>query len=376
MSTLASYARTNCQDTGSSDRVIESVVTDPRALRRIRRLGLFGLGETYMDGSWNVEALDDFLYRIFTSPPAGRSLAVRTRLLLAALTSRLIDRQAGGGAFRIGVEHYDLGNDLFSVMLDRSMTYTCGYWAEASDLDAAQEAKLDILCRKLELQPGMRVLDIGCGWGNFAHHAATHYGVQVTGITVSKEQAALAAERCDGLAVDIRLQDYRSLAETFDRVVSIEMIEAVGRRNLGRFYSIVDACLEPQGLFALQAITGNTLTRTSDRRLDQYILWLAKYIFPDGCLPRTKELTDLGGTSLRVQDWQSFPHDYNRTLLAWADRFNAAWPELATRYGERFKRRWHFYLYGCAAAFRAGLVDVCQIVYSKDRDSTRYSPVR
>ena len=349
---------------------------DPMDLPQARAKGLFGLGEAYMDGAWDTDWLDDYLHRLFTEPARTLSLATRGRMLAAALLPRVIDRQAGLGAFRIGREHYDLGNDLFEVMLDRSMTYTSGYWADADDLDAAQSAKLELLCRKLDLQPGMQVLDIGCGWGNFARHAAEHHGVHVTGITVSNEQADVASSRCADLPVDIRVQDYRTLTETFDRVASIEMIEAVGRRNIPRFYQSVDRCLVDGGVFGLQVISGDMLSRTSDRRMDQFVLWLLKYIFPDGYLPHPAELADLRGTSLHLEDWHCFSADYDRTLLAWSERFNAGWDELADRYGERFRRKWNYYLHGCAAAFRAGHIDVQQIVYVKGDRGERRKPQR
>ena len=360
----------------SASEIIQEVVTDPIALKQIQRGGLFGLGESYMDGRWDVENLDDFMFRLFMSPPESLSARSWAQLLMKASVQRLIDRQAGLRAFKIGTEHYDLGNDLFKVMLDKSMTYTCGYWADAHDLESAQEAKLEILCRKLDLQKGMRVLDIGCGWGNFAYHASSRYDVNVTGITVSNEQADIARERCKDLPVEIRLQDYRELSDTFDRIVSIEMIEAVGGRNIPKFYRTVDKCLHEDGLFALQAISGNAITMTSDRRFDQFILWLLKYIFPDGYLPSSNDFTNLGGTALRVEDWQSFTNDYDQTLLAWAERFNNGWGDISKKYGERFRRRWCYYLYGCAGAFRAGLGNLYQIVYSKGRHTTRYDPVR
>jgi len=335
-----------------------------------------GLGETYEEGRWTADRLDELMYRVFTAPAPRLSPLVWARLLLTALDQRISNRQAGRGAFTIGLRHYDLGNDLFRCMLDASMTYTCGYWADAATLDEAQNAKLELVCRKLDLQPGQHVLDIGCGWGNFARHAARNYGARVTGITVSQEQAVLARERCQGLPVEIRLQDYRQIRDRFDHVVSIEMIEAVGRRNLPAFYRVVDRALKGGGLFVLQVIFGNTLTRTSDRRLDQFILWLLKYIFPDGYLPRSDELVPPRDTDLRIEDWQRYLDDYERTLLAWSSRFNAGWDRIAGQYDERFRRRWNFYLHGCAAAFRARLVDVGQIVYAKGGARRRFEPAR
>lgn len=351
-------------------------IQDETVRRRIRREGIVGLGETYEEGGWTADRLDDLMYRVFTSPAPRLSPFVWSKLLLTALDQRVFNRQAGRGAFNIGLRHYDLGNDLFRCMLDESMTYTCGYWANANTLDEAQEAKLDLICRKLDLQPGQHVLDIGCGWGNFARHAARDYGARVTGITVSREQAVLARERCDGLPVEIRLQDYRDVDEVFDHVVSIEMIEAVGRRNLPTFYRVVDRSLKEGGLFVLQAIFGNTLTRTSDRSLDQFILWLLKYIFPSGYLPRSDELIPPRDTDLRIEDWQRYCEDDERTLLAWASRFNDGWDRIAEQYDEHFRRRWNFYLHGCAAAFRARLVDVGQIIYAKGGSTRRFAPSR
>lgn len=345
---------------------------DRAAIRRINREGIFGLGETYIEGRWTTNRLDELMFNVFTTPQARLSPFVWAKWLAKAADQKLFNRHSGRRAFDIGIEHYDLGNELFRVMLDPSMTYTSGYWANASTLAEAQEAKLDLLCRKLDLRPGLRVLDIGCGWGNFASHAARRYGVRVTGITVSQQQADEAKRRCDRLPVDIRLQDYRAVDEKFDRIVSIEMIEAVGRKNLPTFYRVVDRNLADDGLFALQAITGDTWTWTSDRRLDQYMLWLLKYIFPNGYLPKQAELAGTYGTSLRIRDWQSFGADYDRTLLAWADNFAKGWDQLKPRYGEEFRRRWEFYLNGCAAAFRANLVDVCQIVYAKSGHPHRY----
>ncbi|MFT5423854.1 MAG: cyclopropane-fatty-acyl-phospholipid synthase [Phycisphaerales bacterium] len=353
-----------------------SPIHEASTRRRIQREGIFGLGETYQDGLWSTDRLDEYLDRVFRSPAPRISPLVWSRLTLATIDKRIFNRQAGRGAFNIGEKHYDLGNDLFRSMLDRSMSYTSGYWASADSLEQAQDAKLDLICRKLDLQPGQRILDIGCGWGNFAEHAARHYGVRVTGVTVSREQADFARQRCENLPVEIRLQDYRELHDCFDHVVSIEMIEAVGRKNLPAFYRVIDRCLRDGGHFVLQAISGNTLTRNSDRRLDQFILWLVRYIFPDGYLPRADELLPPRDTGLRLEDWHRFYDDYDRTLLAWASRFNENWEQIADQYDERFYRRWNFYLHGCAAIFRAQLINVSQIVYSKGYATQSYHPVR
>ena len=349
---------------------------DALARRRIRREGIYGLGETYQDGLWTCDRLDEYLTEVFRAPAPRLSPFAWSRMILAAIDKRIFNRQSGRGAFNIGEKHYDLGNDLFEKMLDRSMSYTCGYWASADSLEQAQDAKLDLICRKLGLTPGQHILDIGCGWGNFAEHAARHYGVRVTGVTVSKEQADFARKRCEDLPVEIRLQDYREIDGAFDHIVSIEMIEAVGRKNLPVYYQTIDRCLKDGGLFVLQVISGDTLTRHSDRRLDQFILWLVQYIFPDGYLPRTDEILPPRDSSLRIEDWHRFHDDYDRTLLAWAAQFNQNWEHISDQYDERFHRRWNFYLHGCAAIFRAQLIDVSQIVYTKGQAKSRYQPVR
>lgn len=364
MLSQATADSSTCRSTAGLLDLIPRHVASGEVMQRYKRDGIYGLGESWVDGHWHVEHLDQFMHKVFTSPGDQLSLLSLSRLVVAVAKARFLDRQAGKGAFRVGEEHYDLGNDLFEVMLDPSMSYTCGYWVSTDDLESAQANKLELLCQKLELEPGMRVLDIGCGWGNFAHHAASKWNVEVTGITISREQAAYASQRCSALPVDIRLQDYRTLEGQFDRVVSIEMIEAVGRRNIPRWYGKIDQLLKPGGRFALQAITGDTLSRTSDRRLDQYIFWLVKNIFPDGCLPRPSELAPRG-TQLRIESWERMSSSYDKTLMDWHRRFEEGWPRISQKYGERFRRRWQFYLLGCAAAFRAGLVDVNQVVYSK-----------
>jgi cyclopropane-fatty-acyl-phospholipid synthase len=338
---------------------------EPAVARALARSGIFGLGEAYVRGEWSAPDLDRMLYAAFTAPLSPRGTLARLRWLGAIVDHLLFNRQSGQRAFEVGLEHYDLGNDLFRAMLDDTMTYTCGVWENASTLHEAQEAKLELLCRKLDLRPGLHVLDIGCGWGNFARYAAERYGVKVTGITVSRQQAEMARRRCHGLPVEIRYQDYRELDETFDRIVSIEMIEAVGRRNLASFYRLVGRCLKDDGRFVLQAISGDTFSRTSHLAMDEFALWLLKNIFPNGYLPKQHELVAPRDTSLLIEGWQSFGPDYDRTLQAWASNFNTAWDELQHQYDDAFGRRWNFYLHGCMAAFRAGCIDVYQIVYTK-----------
>jgi cyclopropane-fatty-acyl-phospholipid synthase len=333
------------------------------AQRRYNREGLFGLGESFIKGEWSAPDLEHFLHHLVTSSPRRRRLP--TYVLPYVLKELVKNPQKGEGAFEVARRHYDLGNELFSAMLDSTMSYTCGYWKEARTLEEAQIAKLDLACRQMELQPGMTVLDIGCGWGNWAQYAARHYGVKVVGLTVSTEQAELARKRCAGLPVEILLQDYQTFHGKFDRIVSIEMIEAVGKRNLPHFFRTVDRCLVPGGRFLLQVISGETFSSTSHRSLDEFVLWLRKYIFPNGYLPKMREITALGGTSLVIERMHNFAPDYERTLLAWHSNFEAAWPSLQSAYGEEFHRMWRYYLLGCAAMFRAGMVQLYQVLYRR-----------
>jgi cyclopropane-fatty-acyl-phospholipid synthase len=354
-------------------RVLPTVPSE--ALTSLRRGGLYELGESYMRGEWDVPDLVELMRHVFTQSelvPVKHS-KLSPRFIKFLLTDRIRNSQIRDGAYEVGRRHYDLGNDLFSAMLDReTMTYTCGYWKGAKTLEDAQVAKIDLLCRKLRLQPGMRVLDIGCGWGNFARYAAKNYGVSVVGLTISKEQAALARKRCEGLDVEIVLEDYSNFHGVFDRVVSIEMIEAVGRKNMSGFFSMVQRSLKKGGLFALQAISAETFSRHSVVTLDQYILWLQKRIFPNGYLPNIDHLTASSKQGMVIEDVHNFSFDYALTLRSWFERFTAAWPELAHSYDETFRRMWTYYLLGCEALFRERMVQLFQIVYSKGGEPGGY----
>jgi cyclopropane-fatty-acyl-phospholipid synthase len=345
----------------------------------VKRGGLYALGESYMQGEWETSDLHELLFRFMTgdtSIPLTLT-KVSPRVIGYVVKDLLWNSQVGKGAYEVAERHYDLGNDLFSQMLDKStMTYTCGYCRNADDLEQAQVDKIDLLCKKLQLKPGMRVLDIGCGWGNFAAFAAKRYGVSVVGLTVSKEQAALARERCKGLDVEILLQDYQTYSGTFDRIVSIEMIEAVGRKNIPTFFSMVERCLVDKGLFALQVISAETFTTRSVPALDQYILWLRRRIFPNGYLPSFPQLIDPARGKMVIEDLHNFSADYARTLNAWDINFQAAWPSLKAKYGEPFYKMWAYYLKGCEALFNARMVQLYQIVYSKGGVTGGYEAVR
>jgi cyclopropane-fatty-acyl-phospholipid synthase len=330
-------------------------VHDERLYARVFAHGSLGLGESYMDGWWDSEDLPGLFTRVLGAQLDTELKSLDT--LLAHLKARFVNLQRGDHAFDIGRVHYDLGNDLFQAMLGKRMVYSCGYWAQANNLDDAQEAKLDLICRKLRLQPGQRVLDIGCGWGEALKFAAERYGVQGVGVTVSKEQAAFARELCVGLPVDIRLQDYRELNEPFDAIFSIGMFEHVGALNYRTYFEVVRRCLRDDGLFVLHSIGSNG----SPSRPDP---WIEKYIFPNSMIPAASQVAEASQNLFVVEDWHNFGADYDLTLSAWRANFDAAWPQLAANYDDRFRRMWRFYLSVSAAVFRSRRDQLWQLTLS------------
>lgn len=341
-------------------------VHNHRLFRRLLAHGSLGLGEAYMDGWWECEQIDQLVCRLLS---AGIDRQVRTwETALASVRARLFNRQTPRRSLCVGREHYDIGNDLYCRMLDSRMIYSCAYWKSAANLDAAQEDKLELICRKLRLEPGMRLLDIGCGWGGLAAFAAERYGVEVVGITVSREQVSLAVERCRGLPVKIRFQDYRELNELFDRIVSVGMFEHVGHKNYRTYMSVVHRCLKKGGIFLLHTIGGNESTTTDP--------WIERYIFPNGMLPTADQIASAAEGLFILEDWHNFGPDYDRTLMAWWRRFEASWPELDGRYDERFHRMWRYYLLSCAGAFRARVNQLWQVVLYKDGACDCYRPAR
>ena len=332
-------------------------IKNPDFFKRVLQEGSLGLGESYMDGWWECERLDMFFYRVMKHK-LDEQLPHHFKDTLRIAAARLTNLQSKKRAWIVGKEHYDLGNDLFALMLDPFMQYSCGYWKEAETLEQAQEAKLDMICRKLELKPGMSLLDIGCGWGGLAEFAARNYGVKVHGVTISAEQQKMAQQRCEGLDVTILLQDYRDLNQQFDRIVSVGMFEHVGPKNYATYFDVVDRNLKPDGLFLLHTI-GAIKT---DMSVDP---WINKYIFPNGCLPSVKHIAEASEPHFIMEDWHNFGVDYDTTLMAWYDRFLEAWPQLEEKYGERFKRMFAYYLNACAGAFRARDIQLWQVVFSR-----------
>ncbi|MGN2252687.1 cyclopropane fatty acyl phospholipid synthase [Frateuria sp. GZRe12] len=330
-------------------------VHDDRLYARVFAHGSLGLGEAYMDGWWDSDDLPGLFTQLLRAQIDDELRTLDT--LIAHLKARFVNLQRGEHAFEIGKAHYDLGNDLFQAMLGERLVYSCGYWAQATNLDDAQVAKLDLICRKLQLKPGQRVLDIGCGWGEALKYAAETYGVQGVGITVSQEQAAYAQALCVGLPVEIRLQDYHELDEPFDAIMSIGMFEHVGALNYRSYFEVARRCLGEDGLFLLHCIGSNGQPSRPDP-------WIEKYIFPNSMIPAMSQTaTALEGLFV-VEDWHNFGADYDRTLTAWRTNFDAAWPALSHHYDERFRRMWHYYLGVSAAVFRSRRDQLWQLTLS------------
>jgi cyclopropane-fatty-acyl-phospholipid synthase len=333
------------------------VVHDRRFFDRVARDGPLGFGESYMDGWWDAPAVDELITRIHQAKLAD-VIPKNVKYVASALKAKLLNLQTRRRSFEVGRRHYDVGNDLYRAMLDKRLVYTCGYWKDATNLDDAQEAKLDLVCRKLGLREGMRVLELGCGWGSFAKYAAEKYGVSVTGYTVSKEQHALGTELCAGLPVDLRLEDYRNATGTYDRVVSIGIMEHVGSKNYRAYMEVVDRCLAPGGVSLIHTIASPTSDDVPDP-------WTVKYIFPNGSVPSLAMLARAMEGLFAIQDVHAFGPYYDPTLMAWYRNFTAAWPALKARYDERFFRMWNYYLLMSAAAFRSHYAHLLQIVMTR-----------
>ena len=330
--------------------------------------GTLGAGEAYVEGWWECAQLDELIARVMKLD-IEKKIKANWKLISDVFITRFINRQSKSRAFSNGQYHYDIGNDLFSIMLDKRMTYTCAYWKDAATLDEAQENKLDLTCRKINLQPGMHVLDIGCGWGSFAKYAAEKYDVKVTGITISPQQIELGKELCAGLPVELKLMDYRDLTGQYDRIVSLGMFEHVGHKNHRRFIEIAHRCLKDDGLFLLHTIGSDNPSTHNDP-------WIDKYIFPGSLIPSISQIGKAIEGLFIMEDWHNFGKDYDKTLRAWYDNFNKGWSQLSQKYDDAFYRMWKYYLLVCAGTFKAGKNHLWQIVLSKGGVPGGYVSIR
>jgi cyclopropane-fatty-acyl-phospholipid synthase len=361
------------------ERPHDVIINDERVFDRVLKHHALGLGEAYMEGWWDCEQLDEFFHRLLAARVDKKLLAFLTenkrylmfacKHLIKQLAARLINQQKRRNAFKIAEVHYDIGNPLFAKMLDSRLNYTCGYWRDAKNLEDAQLAKLDLVCRKLKLKAGDKLLDIGCGWGSLARYAAENYGVSVVGVTVSKEQQQWATEMTRHLPVTIKLMDYRDLAGEFDAVASLGMFEHVGYKNYNIYMKKAYECLKQQGLFLLHTIGANTTSFEVNP-------WIKKYIFPQGMIPSIQQVGRTIEPYFVMEDWHNFGADYDKTLLAWYHNFHKNWSHLQTHYDGRFYRMWRYYLLSCAGAFRARELQLWQVVLSKAGVQGGYASIR
>jgi len=333
-------------------------VHDERFYARVLSGGSLALGESYMDGLWDCKALDQLSEKLLRGRIDKQVKASSPSFFLVLLRAYLLNPQSKKRAYIVGKKHYDVGNDLFSLMLDERMNYSCGYWRNAENLGQAQINKLDLICRKMHLRPGMSVLEIGCGWGAFAKYASENYGASVHGVTISKQQFEFAQDSCKDLNVSIELKDYRELNGQYDRVVSVGMFEHVGYKNYKKYMDVVHRCLKEDGLFLLHTIGRNHSRSATDP-------WINKYIFPNGMTPSVQQIGTASEGLFVVEDWHNFGQDYDATLMSWNKNFQNNFDKLKDLYDDRFKRMWEYYLLMCAGTFRSRRNQVWQLVMSK-----------
>ena len=350
----------------------ELVVHDWRFVRRVLSAGTVGVGESFIAGEWSSPDVTAFL-ELFArnSDATEEALAARPLVRMLLHLRHLLNRNTRRGSKRNISAHYDLGNAFYSAWLDRSMTYSSAlYDTGANDLEAAQKEKYRALARATDIRPGHRVLEVGCGWGGFAELLAAEFGCHVTALTISREQHAFATKRIAdaGLSdkVDVKLSDYRDETGRYDRIVSVEMFEAVGERYWPAFFKMMAERLQPGGRAGIQVITIQDRMFPAYRRTPDFI---QRHVFPGGMLPPPGALAELGRrVGLPISVERVFGLDYARTLAEWRERFRSAWPAIEPLgFDERFKRLWEFYLHYCEAGFRAGNIDVRQIVFADPR---------
>ncbi len=363
----------------NGDRPWDIRIYNPHFYNRVVAQGSLGLGESYMDGWWDVKELDQFFYRLLQ---LDLSKIPRLNLAMAGLwiRSNLLNMQTKSRSTKVAKEHYDLSNNFYQKMLDKRMLYTCAYWKDASNLDQAQEDKLELICKKIRLKKHDKVLDLGCGFGGFAKYAAEKYGCEVTAFNISEQQIAYGQNSCKNLPVEFIKKDYREATGLFDKVVAIGLTEHVGYKNYKSLMNTAYRCLKNSGLFLLHTIGGDVSVKASDP-------WFDKYIFPHGMLPSVQQLAKASEKLFVIEDWHNFGPDYYKTLVAWYRNFDKNWryisknlhshhPENQAHFDERFYRMWKYYLLSFAGSFRARKSQLWQAVFSKGGVPGGYESVR
>jgi cyclopropane-fatty-acyl-phospholipid synthase len=336
-------------------------VRDERFYARVLKDGSLGLGESYMEGWWDCGRIDELIARLLKGNPEEK-IRGNLQLFLFYLSARIFNLQSMARAGIVARRHYDLGNELFFSFLDPWYQYSCAYFQGTDDLAEAQRKKLDLICRKIGLQSGDHLLDIGCGWGGFARYAAEHYGCDVTAVNISKEQISHAREDCRNLPIEVLDKDYREIEGCFDKIVSVGMFEHVGKKNYRTFMEVARRCLKEGGIFLLHTIGGNVSRFNCDP-------WINRYIFPNGMLPSLSQIGRAVEGLFVIEDVHNLGPHYEKTLLAWNDRFQKSWQRLKQTYDDGFKRMWEYYLLSCAGAFRARDIQIWQIVMTQEGES-------
>ncbi len=333
-------------------------INDDRMFGRVISEKNLGLGESYMEGWWDCDQIDELIFRILRGN-LKEKIRGNIRFIVPYLLARLSNRQSKKRAYQVAQTHYDLDNDLFMSFLDPYNQYSCAYFDDNSDdLTQAQVRKMKLICAKLELSPDDHLLDIGFGWGGLARFAAENYGCTVTGVNISREQISFAKDFCKGLPVRILERDYREIEGEYSKIVSVGMFEHVGYKNYRTFMESVHHCLSNDGIFLLHTIGSNDSGINTDP-------WINKYIFPNGMLPSLAQITRAVEGLFVIEDLHNLGPHYDRTLMAWNKNFQAARESFKTKYGERFVRMWEYYLLSCAGAFRARYNQLWQILMTK-----------
>jgi len=332
-------------------------VHDDRWYRRAMQEKNLGMGESYMEGWWDCSQIDEMICRLLRGG-LDEKLKGTLRYSIGFIPDILFNLQSRARSHLIAKQHYDLGNDLFFSFLDPYHQYSCGFFESTNDLNQSQEQKISLILKKLNLSARDHLLDIGCGWGGLAYYAANRYGCKVTAVNISQEQVRYAREYCKDLPVYFHEGDYRMIDGRFDKIVSVGMFEHVGRKNYRTYMRVVHRLLKEEGIFLLHTIGNNTSTAHTDP-------WITKYIFPNSSIPSLRQISKSIEKLFIIEDLHNIGPHYDKTLMAWNDRFQQAWPMLNKRYDDRFKRMWEYYLLSCAGSFRARNIQLWQIVMTK-----------
>ncbi|MGZ3633058.1 MAG: cyclopropane fatty acyl phospholipid synthase [Parachlamydiaceae bacterium] len=357
----------------NGDRPDDMRIVDPRFYKQWFFEPSLAVGESYVEGWWECDRLDELFFKFCRYYP--NESAYPLSRWFTKFKNTLLNMQTPMRSKKVAEKHYDLGNRLYAAMLGPSMAYTCGYWKNADTLDQAQLNKFDLICRKIQLKKGDKVLELGCGWGSFAKFAAENYECEVVAVNISKEQVRYAQQICAHLPVSVALCDYRDThvynphQTMFDKVVSIGLCEHVGVKNYRSLMQIVKENMKDTGLFLLHTIGKNESSAYADP-------WINRYIFPNGVLPSVAYLSKAMENLFVIEDLHNFGADYDKTLMAWHHHFVYHWPELCLEYDARFYRMWTYYLLSCAGAFRARSIQLWQFVLSHNGLLGGYESVR